>query len=239
MSSSCAICFENFDNETVHVAIPCCEREETSLKFCYHCITILCSNGVGVCPRCNGPIEISHPNDATNGSHPEVIISERRVHCRMCNHIKPASAFNRLPATNIPGARPPPEIRRGIITAVCSVCEIGIHNPLRYECQQCHRIQRIVHPMYRYQENSPEEFGNTTWACHQRCGDYTRWRIIPQDIPRIPVDDIPENWGEESVQRRNFELIRNIRRNEMNGRRGGQEQDGGEGNGYFSSCTIQ
>ncbi len=30
-----------------------------------------------------------------------------------------------------------------------------------------------------------EAFGNASWACHQQCGDYTMWRIVPEDAARL------------------------------------------------------
>ena len=204
--SSCAICYEDFNNDTtVKTNIPCCERDESTVKFCFRCIEIMCSNnnsGIGTCPRCTGPIMTSKDNYNYNKS--EVIIPGRRLRCRYCNHTKPATCFNHLPPRNI-------------TYAVCSVCEISENNPLRYECQSCHNIQRIYHPMYRYQE-TPTDFGGHTWACHQLCYPQPCWRIIPEDIDRIPHEEIPQRWNEQggvnAQQEREFERIRTIRRNE-------------------------
>jgi len=47
--------------------------------------------------------------------------------------------------------------------------------------------------MYRYQP-SPTEYGSSTWACHQSCGDYTHWRVVESNVSNIPPHEIPERW---------------------------------------------
>mmetsp|Transcript_24001 Transcript_24001/g.31877 ORF Transcript_24001/g.31877 Transcript_24001/m.31877 type:complete len:189 (+) Transcript_24001:117-683(+) len=186
---SCAICFETFGEDgTSQATMPCCGNEGSSMKFCVRCIEVICqqrSSGVGVCPICKAFIQVT--------ADQSVIISEEKRRCGMCCQKKSASCFNS---------------REG---SICSICELGRQNPARYECDRCHQVQRIPHPMYRYQP-TPTEFGGATWACHQRCGDYTHWRIIPEDISRVPVDDTPEGWGGR-VHGQDFESIREIRRN--------------------------
>ena len=51
----------------------------------------------------------------------------------------------------------------------------------------------IPHPMWRYQPG-PAEFGHASWACHVACGDYTKWRVLPSDLPLVPLADAPESW---------------------------------------------
>lgn len=72
-------------------------------------------------------------------------------------------------------------------------CSVGIRSPLKYECERCNAVSLIPHPMYRYQE-SPAAFGNNPWFC-QPCADFTNRRILPSDLPWVPVDDCPESWG--------------------------------------------
>jgi hypothetical protein len=55
--------------------------------------------------------------------------------------------------------------------------------PLRYQCDRCHGLQRIPHPMWRYMP-APDAFGTETWAC-QRCHDFTHWRVCAVDTDRI------------------------------------------------------
>lgn len=52
-----------------------------------------------------------------------------------------------------------------------------------------------------------------TWFYHQRCFAQTRWRrIMPEDIGRIPDEEIPQRWKEQggvnAQKEREFELIR-------------------------------
>lgn len=75
---------------------------------------------------------------------------------------------------------------------VCASCLHGLQHRFRYTCERCSRTQQIPHPMYRYQQ-TPTSYSTVTWACHQGCGDYTHWRILPSDLDRIP--DPPEAWN--------------------------------------------
>ena len=84
--------------------------------------------------------------------------------------------------------------------AICDACWLGNQIALRYECEGCGGVQRIPHPMWRYQVDGPEAFGHTPWACHQRCGTYTRWRVVPDDVARVPHGDAPESWGVDIVR---------------------------------------
>ena len=84
--------------------------------------------------------------------------------------------------------------------AICDACWLGNQIALRYECQGCGGVQRIPHPMWRYQVDGPEAFGTTPWACHVRCGTYTRWRVISEDVARVPHGDAPESWGVDIVR---------------------------------------
>ena len=92
---------------------------------------------------------------------------------------------------------------------LCEPCLYGSLHTLRYECDGCHRTQRIPHPMWRYQAD-PDSYGGATWACHQRCGSYTHWRVIPADLPRVPMQDRPASWGTEAW----MEQVRAARRQE-------------------------
>jgi len=96
----------------------------------------------------------------------------------------------------------------------CSACLLGRRlGPLRYECDGCHRVQLIAHPMYRYQRD-PITFGTDTWACHAGCGTYTHWKVLPADADRIPPEECPESWG------RRDEWSQEIRRARMVARMG-------------------
>mmetsp|Transcript_114213 Transcript_114213/g.363023 ORF Transcript_114213/g.363023 Transcript_114213/m.363023 type:complete len:221 (-) Transcript_114213:226-888(-) len=77
---------------------------------------------------------------------------------------------------------------------MCDACLLGSRFSFQYECNRCHRFQRIPHPMWRYQP-SPNDFGTASWACQAGCGDYTMWRISATDAPNVPDSDCPEGWG--------------------------------------------
>lgn len=47
--------------------------------------------------------------------------------------------------------------------------------------------------MWRYQPG-PTEFGDVSWACHMACENFTKWRVLPADLPHVPLADAPESW---------------------------------------------
>jgi hypothetical protein len=48
-------------------------------------------------------------------------------------------------------------------------------------------------PTDRISRRVLSEFGTDSWACHQRCDDYTHWRVCkPEDVPDA---ETPESWG--------------------------------------------
>jgi len=160
------------------ISMPCCGRDESTTRFCLRCIEVVCTlapNSRGSCPKCRAEIMVKQG----------VVVKapENVGRCRMC--------------------------RQGnkvlVEAGMCDACALGSQHALHYECDRCHRTQRIPHPMWRYQP-SPDQFGSATWACHQRCGDYTYWRCVPQDLPSVPSWDRPAGWAasgldEDVVQR--------------------------------------
>ncbi|EEH57116.1 uncharacterized protein MICPUCDRAFT_47417 [Micromonas pusilla CCMP1545] len=175
--------------------MPCCDRDGATMAFCVGCVDIICSQGpggVGRCPKCRALVRRS--NDGARGVF---VGAELHGTCRMCLQ-----------------SRTIVDVERN----VCDACELGARHALWYECRACAATQRIPHPMWRYQP-SAATFGNVTWAC-QRCGDYTNWRVHPDDADGVPLGDAPESWG---VRERWLEDVRRTR-NEGRGRR---EEDAG------------
>jgi hypothetical protein len=168
--------------------LPCCggkdgkTEQTTSTKICTKCLLILCtptSDGqasVGRCPRCRSWISISSSQETV-----AITKASNSGQCKVCYQVKAVlvpvdgSENNNL---------------------CCDACYLGVRNPLLYQCQSCTQSQRIPHPMYRYQTDGPNQYGHDTWAC-QRCSTFTKWKILPSQIPLIPPGDVPEAWGEE------------------------------------------
>jgi len=100
-----------------------------------------------------------------------VRVSENKGQCHMCQQQKVL-------------------LDRGL----CDACLLGSRYRFTYECNRCHGRQCIPHPMWRYQE-SPDVPGTSTWACHQSCGDYTNWTIVPEDAAQVPAEECPTTWG--------------------------------------------
>jgi hypothetical protein len=183
----CAICFDEClpsSNRIVFAKLPCCgHADETStVKICTVCIIVLTeptSGGqkrVGRCPRCRAWIVVSTPESSEDAQLDIVSVADAGQ-CVICNQVKDLLVEN----------------------SSCDACFLGRRVPLLYECQSCHVIQRIPHPMYRYQ-TAPDQFGSVTWACQGRCGTFTCWRIRVEQLASIPVGDVPEGWGADYLQ---------------------------------------
>mmetsp|Transcript_25254 Transcript_25254/g.42280 ORF Transcript_25254/g.42280 Transcript_25254/m.42280 type:complete len:284 (-) Transcript_25254:102-953(-) len=161
-----AQCSICFEDEFPICSMPCCSREGSSMVFCRRCLELLCHHSpVGNVGRC--------PTCRAyflimNGVVQNCTLQGQ---CRMCRQQKII-------------------IDRGM----CDACLLGSQYAFRYECNRCHRHQRIPHPMWRYQP-SPAEFGSATWACHLGCGSYTHWRIDSEQVDLIPNQEVPESWG--------------------------------------------
>ena len=178
-AQTCAICLE----ETSLAALPCCDNAtttESTTRFCLECLRMHCEHGGGVarCPRCRAWISVEDD---------EVVAHDGTGRCSICMQ---------EPRVLVARGRAPD----GGSVAICDACWLGNQIALRYQCQQCGGVQRIPHPMWRYQTEGPDAFGHTPWACHVRCGTYTRWRVVPEDVARVPHGDAPESWGVDIVR---------------------------------------
>lgn len=193
------MCLETV-NPASKASMPCCDRDTASVSLCGPCMRFICSRGpggVGRCPKCRAhvrpasnttaPVQSrreedapsrsyrapSRPGDAFEGEgHNAFELAVMRGTCRLCMQEK-----------HLVDER-----------SVCDACAYGARFPLRYECSVCAHLQRIPHPMWRYQP-SAEAFGNVSWACHGRCGAFTWWRIIAEDAHLVPPEDAPASWG--------------------------------------------
>mmetsp|Transcript_29366 Transcript_29366/g.73774 ORF Transcript_29366/g.73774 Transcript_29366/m.73774 type:complete len:219 (-) Transcript_29366:133-789(-) len=181
---ACAVCYE----ETAlaeRVEMPCCFREGSTVQFCRRCVQVICRSGIdgrmGKCPSCTSWITWEGGRVVT----PDNVAGT----CRCCMQ----------PKTLVDPER-----------HLCEACLLGQTFALRYRCSRCARVQRIPHPMWRYQQ-APDTPGSVTWACHVGCGDYTHWTILPDDAAGIPPEHCPESWGrrEEWLQ-----AVRDVRQQE-------------------------
>mmetsp|Transcript_83392 Transcript_83392/g.212330 ORF Transcript_83392/g.212330 Transcript_83392/m.212330 type:complete len:223 (+) Transcript_83392:84-752(+) len=159
------MCAVCFEEDGPQVSMPCCTREDSTVGFCRRCVEIICEQAQGV-GRCpNCRQYISIDQQG------RVSITEKQDNCRMCR-----------------------QTRVIVGSGMCDACLLGSRFSFQYECNRCHRFQRIPHPMWRYQP-SPNDFGTASWACQAGCGDYTMWRISATDAPNVPDSDCPEGWG--------------------------------------------
>lgn len=124
-------------------------------------VQIICRTGIdgrlGKCPTCSGWISLQEDGSVAAAT-------EIAGRCRMCCGRKVLADPRSM---------------------LCGKCVLGSNFTFNYECQSCHLVQPIPHPMWIYQP-SPDQFGNVTWACHRGCGTYTHWRVVPEDVARIP-----------------------------------------------------
>eukprot|EP00929_Paragymnodinium_shiwhaense_P035767 TRINITY_DN1927_c0_g1_i2.p1 TRINITY_DN1927_c0_g1~~TRINITY_DN1927_c0_g1_i2.p1 ORF type:complete len:234 (+),score=18.54 TRINITY_DN1927_c0_g1_i2:105-806(+) len=152
--------------EAPHVQTPCCYRPGATVGYCRHCLDVICADGGGGVGRCPSCRKYIRI-DAEGHVH----ITDQRAKCRCCQQSRVILDEGR-----------------------CDACLLGMRFPFTYECNRCHKFQKIPHPMWRYQP-SPTEFGSSSWACHRGCCAYTKWRIVAEDAERIPGSELPESWG--------------------------------------------
>eukprot|EP00924_Labyrinthula_sp_SR-Ha-C_P001263 maker-scaffold_7-snap-gene-19.72-mRNA-1 protein AED:0.01 eAED:0.00 QI:152/1/0.5/1/0.66/0.5/4/112/228 len=171
-STSCVICFEDFGPNLEMARLPCCFTEESSMKCCMECIKILCQRGRGFgrCPTCR---KYLYFKDGT------LRVASNVAKCKLCLQIRTLSTNYSIIS-----------IAHGII---CNLCNLGRQLRVRYECDRCHGLSLIPHPMWTYQD-SMHAFSSDTWAC-RRCRTQTKWRIFAADVVKIPPQEIPERWG--------------------------------------------
>ena len=139
---TCSVCFDHPGAEGF-AKLPCCgEHEESTTRFCNPCIVTICEIsqlGVGRCPRCRTNIGVRRGEGGST-----IIEKKENVgKCRMCMQTH----------TIVNGG-------------MCVKCNLGRRFAFQYECDRCHRNQRIGHPMFMYQA-TPADFGTASWACHR------------------------------------------------------------------------
>ncbi|CAK8992449.1 unnamed protein product [Durusdinium trenchii] len=164
------------------LSMPCCGKEGATVAYCRPCLEVICQLGGGV-GRCPTCRQCLRMDDGVPS------ITENRGQCQMCR-----------------------QMHILVDQGMCEACNLGRRYVFRYECQRCHRLQRIPHPMWRYQA-TPTDFSSSTWACHQGCGDYTTWRLAPEDVGQVPDMECPESWG------RREEWLEQVRRLRHSGQR--------------------
>ena len=98
------------------IMMPCCGRENASTRFCFRCIQIVCDLAAdqrGTCPKCRAEITCKDG---------EVVRAPKNVgRCRMCFQTNKVIVERHM----------------------CDACALGSRHSLRYECDRCHRSQRI------------------------------------------------------------------------------------------------
>ncbi|KAJ1379916.1 hypothetical protein B484DRAFT_311880, partial [Ochromonadaceae sp. CCMP2298] len=157
--------------------MPCCNREGGSTKYCQRCLELLCL----------------HSPMGNTGRCPT---------CRSFFIIEEGAVQNFLPTGTCRMCQQGGKVL--VDRNFCDACALGDRYAFAYQCSRCTRVQVIPHPVWRYQP-SPTAYGASSWACHVGCGDYTHWRIVPDDVVRIPAQEVPESWGQRDEW---LELIR-------------------------------
>jgi len=185
-SFQCAVCWDD-TSAAGEARLPCCViPAASSTRYCHSCIAVICASApgnVGRCPNCRSYLRI--------GAGGAIEEADAVDTCTLCQQVRVIV-----------------ETRGGGRLKLCGACSMGQRHTLRYECEQCRRFQRIPHPMYRYQP-TPQQFGDVSWACHQRCRAQTHWRVHPEDVLAVPADDAPEGWGMREAW---FDAVREQRR---------------------------
>ena len=147
--------------------LPCCYKENSSVQFCLRCIDYLCSQStIGV--GCCPNCRSFIENDSG------VIRIKKNVgKCSVCEQAQLMAHHN-----------------------MCEGClnHRNIFSFMRYECEECCGLQRIPFPMWRYQLTTSFFTRRAKWLCCS-CGKYTAWRLLPQDVHLVPVQDRPLTWN--------------------------------------------
>ena len=194
-SFTCGICLiDGLDTASREARMPCCYTPTSTSKYCLECIRHVCrfpELNVGRCPTCRTYISLLERTNEDEGAW-RVVLANRRDPCVACRQMR---------VIVDPAQR------------LCEKCSLGLRFLFLYECEQCHRRQRIPHPMFMYQATS-DAFSSDTWACHQLCHTQTRWRIIASDARRVPPEHAPASWGTraawlQEVRQRRLEEIAN------------------------------
>lgn len=181
--------------------MPCCHKDESSIQYCFACVAYIArtygnDNVTGQCPTC---YELYHVEGDSVSKPPE-----RQETCTMCCQTRVIEDRSRQ---------------------LCRMCKLGSQFVFKYECNRCHRKQRIPHPMFTYQP-SANEFTSASWYCHQGCRDQTYWRITPESVPGLPLQHVPQCWGQREEwlaavrEGRRGEDPRGAERNDSNNTRG-------------------
>jgi hypothetical protein len=164
--------------------LPCCEMEECSGDFsvctaCMLVLTLATKDGisrVGRCPRCRTWLSLSTLHSTLTQLDIRILRSSGK--CETCLHNK--------------------DFLIADSPAICDACFLGQEVPLVYECEACHQSQTIQSIMYRSQP-SATNFGNEMWPCNT-CQKSTNWKIRFEQLLMIPAGDIPEAWGDKSLE---------------------------------------
>jgi hypothetical protein len=203
MPFQCVICLEEDLSDENEVKLPCCGKKRSggelgNIRYCSECILTLSNTDSQRnirCPTCRQFLKINTEKTVVDDDQKRKSVVTATVRkdmgtCTLCR-----------------------QVRSLIFPGCCHACHLGCTYFLQYECCTCHRKQRIPHPMWRYQP-TPNEETTDTWACQQGCGEQAKWKIVPSEIPKIPLFDVPASWNivnqadlialmRENIQRRN------------------------------------
>ncbi|GMH94238.1 hypothetical protein TrVE_jg3916 [Triparma verrucosa] len=172
-------------DSTTFVDMPCCgaTSKSSTVQFCFECIETITQMDAFKVGAC------PRCRKFVAVESEKIVLRERTGKCNCCMQQHVIVARGR-----------------------CQKCLLGSNYAFRYQCDKCNRIQRIPHPMWLYQP-SPTSYGGATWACHvgQRC-EYTHWRILPDDVGRIPANHVPESWGGQEEMFESVRIFRNQQR---------------------------
>ena len=189
--TECNVCLVEGLTPADTATMPCCDSTG-AYRMCRECCVAIVppAPGVGRCPFCREHVRrVEAP-----GSRDDVRVVGDAGTCLMCN--QPRVLVGRHPRAP---ANTPPHL--------CHRCDLGLRLPaLRYRCDECRAVQVIAHPMFLYQR-TPQDVTDDTWAC-ARCQDQRRFRLLLEDIPRVPPEELPDGWGaRDDVIRRAREMV--------------------------------
>ncbi|VEU36837.1 unnamed protein product [Pseudo-nitzschia multistriata] len=172
--------------------MPCCQPigdfpndepqggKHDNFKVCTACMPVLTvatkdgTSRVGRCPRCREWVSLLTLHSTSASTVVRKLGSSGK--CETCQQVKWPLVVDE-PAT-------------------CDACFLAQEtSPLIYECEDCHQPQPVQSTLYRSQR-CPKTFGRDSFPCN-KCERSTHWRLLSDQLPLIPANDIPECWGDE------------------------------------------
>ena len=183
---TCAICLaENVEP----VKLTCCYKEGSSMVYCEECIKTSCESNNSTenlfkCPSCSLILLVKIESEKITSIEPAI------GRCYRCSPTE-GLRHRRHKLAKTTGDK----YDDGVLIGLCTECHLAdCLGNLVYECQRCQGKQAIGYPMFKTQVDS-DSYSSATWACWvgSDC-EYTNWKLVSEDLAKLPGFARPESW---------------------------------------------